>query len=69
MGPTFPPPPTREGFHMQPIYAVALIVATVLGSIGGTLLLLQCLDDVLTDWAHYKRNRAHRRHLAQWEAR
>ena len=42
---------------MQPIYALALIAVTVLIGVGGSLLLLQFLEDVLTDWARYKRNR------------
>ena len=43
---------------MQPIHALALIAVTVLIGVGGSLLLLDCLNDVLTDWARYKRNRA-----------
>ena len=42
---------------MEPINALALIAAAVLIGVGGSLLLLQFLEDVLTDWARYKRNR------------
>ena len=50
---------------MEPIYALALIAVTVLIGVGGSLLLLDCLDDILTDWARYKRNRDHKRNHNQ----
>ena len=60
---------TRKGFLMQPIHALALIAVTVLIGVGGSLLLLDCLNDVLTDWARYKRNRDHKRNRADIHTR
>ena len=54
---------------MEPINALALIAAAVLIGVGGSLLLLQCLNDVLTDWARYKRNRDHKRNRADIHTR
>jgi len=36
---------------------LGLVIATVLVGIGGTVLILDCLDDILEDIARYKRNK------------
>lgn len=42
---------------MAPLYVFGLVIATVLIGIGGTVLVLDCLDDILEDIARYRRNK------------
>ena len=41
---------------MDWISVVSLLVATILIGVGGTVLILDCLDDILEEIARYKRN-------------
>ena len=42
---------------MDPLYVFGLVIATVLIAIGGTVLVLDCLDDILEEIARYRRNK------------